>query len=91
MLIDESLGTVFREMHSTLRNIAGGILNSRVGKSRYALPAEASLMVTTVIRIHLKVAALFTELSHLRWFIMTHFSRHVSLAVCRTLCCLADS
>lgn len=46
-----------------MHNIAVGVSSSQVGKSRYVAPMEAFLMVTTVISIHVKVAAHFTELS----------------------------
>lgn len=46
-----------------MHNLAGGVSTSQGGELRYAVSTEASLMLTTVISIHLKVAAHFTELS----------------------------
>lgn len=63
MLLDESLRTVFRQIYSTTHYLAFGISSSQVGKKRYVVSVETFLMVTTVISIHVKVAAHFTELS----------------------------
>lgn len=63
MLLDESLTTAFRKIHSTMHNLAAGVYSSQVGKTRYVVSVEAFLRVTTVISIHVKVAAHFTELS----------------------------
>ena len=92
MLLEESLRAVFREIHSTMHNLAVGVSSSQVGKLRSVVSVEAFLMVTTVISIHVKVAAHLTELSAP---LMVHhdllFPACLSIAVWRTLCRLADS